>query len=133
MADAVTTQIVEDGHRNAVVVLTNVSDASGESAVTKVDPATLSAGPQGRACTGVRIERVQYDISGMRVILAWHANSNVTALALQGGADHLDFSCFGGIPNNASTGKDGKLQLTTAGQAAGSTYTIILELVKVYD
>lgn len=133
MADAVTTQIVEDGHRTAIVVLTNLSDGTGESAITKVDPALLSTGSQGQACTGVRIAKVDFDIVGMRVILAWHATSNVTALVLQGAADHFDLSCFGGITNNAGAGKDGKLLLTTGGQTLGASYSIILELVKVYD
>ena len=36
MADAVTTQIIQDGPRNAVIKFTNISDGTGESAVDKV-------------------------------------------------------------------------------------------------
>ena len=42
MADAVTSQTIIDGSKTAVLKFTNVSDGSGESAVTKVDVSALS-------------------------------------------------------------------------------------------
>ena len=42
MADAVTTQIIQDGPRNAVIKFTNISDGTGESAVDKVIVGNLS-------------------------------------------------------------------------------------------
>ena len=41
MADAVTSQTLIDGDRYAVMKFTNISDGSGESAVTKVDVSAL--------------------------------------------------------------------------------------------
>ena len=35
MADAVTSQTIQDGQRKAVLKFTNISDGTGESAVTK--------------------------------------------------------------------------------------------------
>ena len=46
MADAVTSQTIGDnvGAKNILVKLTNISDGSGESAVTKVDVSALAFG-----------------------------------------------------------------------------------------
>jgi hypothetical protein len=43
MADAVTTTTIQDGDRIAVIQLTNTSDGTGESAVTKIDVSGLAA------------------------------------------------------------------------------------------
>ena len=37
MADAVTTQVLQDGERLYIAKFTNISDGSGEAKVTKVD------------------------------------------------------------------------------------------------
>ena len=42
MADAVTSQTFIDGPKHAVLKFTNVSDGSGEDAVTKVDVSALA-------------------------------------------------------------------------------------------
>ena len=57
MADAVTSQTIQDGDRIAVMKFTNISDGSGESAVTKVDVSALQAeSGTGKACDGVTIQ-----------------------------------------------------------------------------
>ena len=43
MADAVTSQTIQDGDRIAVMKFTNISDGSGESGVAKVDVSALQA------------------------------------------------------------------------------------------
>ena len=40
MADTVSTRILEQGERNLVVQLTNLSDGTGETGVVKVDAST---------------------------------------------------------------------------------------------
>ena len=57
MADAVTSQTLIDGPTHVVMKFTNVSDGTGESAVTKVDVSALASSQYGNACTGVKIER----------------------------------------------------------------------------
>ena len=42
MADAVASQTIVDDNRRAVIKLTNISDGTGESAVTKVDVSGLA-------------------------------------------------------------------------------------------
>ena len=50
MADVVTTQILENGQRFAIVKFTNVSDGTGETGVVKVD--ATSTGPYGVSVQG---------------------------------------------------------------------------------
>jgi hypothetical protein len=44
----------------------------------------------------------------------------------------MDYSSFGGLPNNAGTGKTGDVLFTTVGAAAGDRYTIVIEGIKTY-
>lgn len=131
MADAVTSQKLIDGSEHVVYVLTNASDGTGESAVLKVDVSGLNTGPGGATCTGVKINRVDFCTFGMAVNLLWDATSDVVALSLQGNGT-FDFAPYGGLQNNAGTGKTGDLLLTTVGHTSGDTYTVILDLEKVY-
>ena len=134
MADAVTTQIIIDGERNCVMKFTNVSDGSGESAVAKVDVSALAANANGTACSEVRIMRVSHAIVGMSVQLFFNASTNVLAMELAESSNgHMDFKDFGGIPNNAGSGKNGDILFTTKGHSSGDTYSITLEMTKVYS
>ena len=128
MADAVTTQTIIDGERNCVMKFTNVSDGSGESAVAKVDVSALAANANGKACSEVRIQRVSHAIVGMSVQLFFNASTNVLAMELAESSNgHMDFKDFGGIPNNAGSGKNGDILFTTKGHSSGDTYSITLE------
>ena len=134
MADAVTTQTIIDGERNCVMKFTNVSDGSGESAVAKVDVSALAANANGTACSEVRIMRVSHAIVGMSVQLFFNASTNVLAMELAESSNgHMDFKNFGGIPNNAGSGKNGDILFTTKGHSSGDTYSITLEMAKVYS
>jgi len=138
MADAVTSQTLVDGGKTAIIKLTNISDGTGESAVKKVDVSALTSNSNGDACTRVSITQVWYDIGGLRVSLDFDASSNVVGLVLGGSAaagttmGYMDFRSFGGITNNAGSGINGDLLLTTTGHTSGDHYTIILKLSKTY-
>tara|TARA_R110001583_G_C5565683_1_gene401580 strand:+ start:238 stop:645 length:408 start_codon:yes stop_codon:yes gene_type:complete len=134
MADAVTSQTIEDGERNCIMKFTNVSDGTGESAVAKVDVSALTSNAAGTSCSEVRVMRVSHAIVGMSVQLFLNATSNVLLIELAESSNgHMDFKDFGGIPNNAGSGKDGDILFTTKGHSSGDTYSIILEMVKVYS
>ena len=61
MADAVTTQTIQDGGKTAIFRFTNVSDGTGESAVAKIDVSSLAVEPiTNAACTSVVIEKIYY-------------------------------------------------------------------------
>ena len=134
MADAVTTQTIIDGERNCIMKFTNVSDGSGESAVAKVDVSALSSNSAGTACSEVRVLRISHAIVGMSVQLFLNATSNVLLMELAESSNgHMDFTDFGGLPNNAGSGKNGDILFTTKGHSSGDTYSITLEMVKVYS
>jgi hypothetical protein len=130
MADAVTSQVVFDGTRTAVMKFTNISDGTGETAVLKVDVSALT-GFQGQTCTGVNIVTLDAMTVGMGVDILWDASTDVICYTI--GADQFvsfEFARFGGITNNAGSGKTGDIMFTTVGAAAGDRYTIVLEMTK---
>jgi len=134
MADAVTTQTIIDGERNCVMKFTNVSDGTGESAVAKVDVSALASNAAGVACSEVRVLRISHAIVGMSVQLFLNATSNVLLVELAESSNgHMDFKDFGGLPNNAGSGKNGDILFTTKGHSSGDTYSITLEMTKVYS
>ena len=134
MADTVTTQTIIDGERNCVMKFTNVSDGTGESAVAKVDVSALAANSAGTACSEVRLVRVSHAIVGMSVQLFFNASTNVLIMELAESSNgHMEFGDFGGIPNNEGSFKNGDILFTTKGHSSGDTYSIVLEMIKVYS
>tara|TARA_R100001086_G_scaffold83482_1_gene40803 strand:- start:2505 stop:2912 length:408 start_codon:yes stop_codon:yes gene_type:complete len=134
MADAVSSTTILDGTHKAVIQLTNLSDGTGESAVTKIDVSALATREDGTACNGVIIEKVHHSIIGFtQVQLLWDATTDTIALGLsQDSNGHMDFSAFGGLQNTSGSGKTGDINLTTLGAAANDNYVLVLELLKKY-
>jgi hypothetical protein len=134
MADAVTSQTLIDGVKTAVLKFTNISDGSGESAVAKVDVSALSANDVGKSCTGASIEKIWWQCNGMKVQLLFDASSNVIAIELgENQSGYHDYTSFGGIINNAGSGKTGDILFTTVGHSSADSYTIILQVRKEYN
>ena len=133
MADTVASQTLADGPKTAVLKLTNISDGSGESAVTKVDVSALTASADGDTCTGVTIERIWWQCIGMKVQILWDATTDLfcSELGENQSGDH-DYTKFGGLTNNSGSGKTGDVKFTTVGHSDGDTYTVILYLRKDY-
>ena len=134
MADAVASQIIVDGPSFVAIKLTNISDGTGESAVTKVDVSALEADSRtGLSCTDVNIERIWWQCIGMKVRILFDADTDVMAIELgENQSGNHDYSIFGGLTNNAGTGKTGNVKFTTVGASSGDTYTVILYLRKKF-
>ena len=131
MADTVASQTLADGPKTAVLKLTNISDGSGESAVTKVDVSALQAeSGTGKACAGATIQQMWYDCSGMTVDILWDASSDVICWTLSG-YGFYDFRQAGPLINNASS-PTGDINFTTTGHSSGDRYTVMLALRKSY-
>jgi|TARA_R100000655_G_scaffold12419_2_gene28773 hypothetical protein len=133
MADAVTSQTIQDGEKTAILKFTNVSDGTGESAVKKVDVSALASNSAGATCTSVSVSRIYWATVGMSVKLEFDATSNVLLIHLPAdstGDEYYDL--FTGIPNNAGSGVTGDIDLTTVGHSNGDAYSIILVLTKNY-
>ena len=133
MADAVATTVIEDGSRFYTAQFTNTSDGTGESAVTKVDVSALESAYNGVACSGVTIERIWWQCIGMKVQILWDATSDAFCIELgENQSGNHDYRSFGGLTNNAGSGKTGDLKFTTVGASSADTYTIILYLRKKF-
>jgi|TARA_R100001369_G_scaffold1649_2_gene5573 hypothetical protein len=133
MADALTSQVIQDGGHTAILKFTNVSDGSGQSADVLVDVSTLTPDPVTKqVCTGVTLQSVTFSNIGMGVQLLWKATTDVLLVnLLQDWTDTMDFSAYG-IPNNSAGGKTGDIVVTTTGATAGDTYFLVLTLTKTY-
>jgi|TARA_B100001093_G_C26400545_1_gene831131 hypothetical protein len=133
MADAVTSQTLFDGDKHVVMKFTNISDGSGESAVKKVDVSELNADIYGNTCSSVAIEKIWWQCIGMKVQLFFDATSDAFIIELgENQSGHHDYSEFGGLSNNAGSGKTGDIDFTTVGHSSADTYTITLKMRKTY-
>lgn len=128
MADAVTTQIMFESATELVAKFTNVSDGTGEAAVTKVDVSALTP-----AAVEVDILKLIYSTDGMAVRILWDATADELAWTVpQNQWGEIDFTKNfpGGLRNNAGAGKTGDIQFTTVGHTLGDSYSIVLVLKK---
>jgi hypothetical protein len=133
MADAVASQTILDGERLFIAKFTNFSDGTGETNVIKIDVSTLNPNSFGLACNGVKLNKIYGTTHGMEVQILWDATTDVFVWQIPQNSNYLmDFSSFGGIPNNAGAGKTGDVLFTTRDAGAGDMYSIVLECLKTY-
>ena len=133
MADSVTSQTLFDGDKHVVMKFTNISDGTGESAVKKVDVSALESDIYGNTCSSVAIEKIWWQCIGMKVRMFFDATSDAFIIELgENQSGYHDYSEFGGISNNAGSGKTGDIDFTTVGHSSADTYTIILKMRKTY-
>jgi hypothetical protein len=127
MANAVTTQIITDGPRNATVKYTAVLDTANLAVVTFITPASFSNNPKQ-----FLIDHIDYSISDqLEVQLLWEATVDQMIMPLAG-RGRMSFIDFGGLVNNAGAGKTGGIRLLTTGWTSGvQVFSLVLELVKV--
>ena len=139
MADAVTSQtILDSGGRDLVMKFTNISDGTGESAVAKIDVSALtSSAITGQSCNRVVLQRIWFSNVGLGWSLYWNATSNM--FICQSPKDWTDTwdvtdssQTLPGIPNNAGSGINGDLLLTTNDHTSGDTYSIVIWATKGY-
>jgi hypothetical protein len=133
MADAVTSQTLLDGERLAIMKFTNISDGTGETAVTKVNVANLTSSISGKPCTGVTVTKITSVCHGLEVRMYWDATTDVPFFLSTINTNYEnDFSKFGGITNNSGAGKNGNILFSTSDASSGDTYTVVLEMIKLY-
>ena len=127
MADTVNIQTVFAGTRKHVIHLTNESDGTGESGVTKLDISGL-IGPDGTAPTSVSLIEASWDVqstNGGYVVLEWDHTTDDEMLVL-GGSGAVSFEKLGGLHDPKSTGGTGDVLLTTDSFVDGDSYDITL-------
>ncbi len=128
MADTVDVITLYNNPQKLAVLLLSRSDGTGESNVVKVDKSTLT-GLDGTEPTGLVIEKIEYDVSGMEVLLSYDHTTDLRAIRLQSGFGCFDFTDVGGLYRTGS-GDTGDLLLSTNGHSAGDSYAIKLVLRK---
>jgi len=130
MANQLTTQLIIDGPRNAIVKVTAVLDTSDQALTTVVDPTTLFYITGGNKPPRVRLNHIDYSISDqLEVQTFWGGTPNQPLLPLAG-RGRMSFDDFKGIPDNA-TAADGTIKLQTTGWQSGiQVFTVTLELIK---
>lgn len=135
MADAVTNRTISDSADEIIVHLTNISDATGESAVVKIDKSTLTT-TDGAEPNSLDILEVRWNIQGFTSVrILWDHTTDDTALVLSG-SGYDDFRGSGynvalkGLADPRSSGDTGDILLTTAGAFSGATYDITLRCRK---
>jgi|TARA_R110002050_G_scaffold18179_20_gene53185 hypothetical protein len=128
MADIISVQTIADvsGVKH-VSKMTNLSDGTGESLVTKIDASNTNAMTED--ATKV-LARIWYSVnttnSNAAVELLWAGTTNATMVFLSG-TGHWDLRTFGdGISNNATT-STGDVLLSTRNFVSGDNYTILAE------
>lgn len=131
MANVLTSQTILDGERLAIIKVTGFVDTT-ETNVVKVDVSTLTS-KGALTCTGCKLNRVWSQTHGCEVQMLWDATTPLMIITLpQNNNYFMDYSMFGGIPNNSGTGKTGDISFTTQDVSAGDTYSIVMEVIKTY-
>lgn len=138
MADVTTLNVIQNGYRNVVLRFTDLSDGTGLTNF-KIYDATASGAfgvtaPGGqKVFPGIHttIVGLDYDVQDMKVRMLWEATSNVDALVLGNAPEDFNWTRFGGITVPPGlVGATGSLLITTVGQAANSTCSLIVYLRK---
>ena len=126
MANSLTTQILEDGDRNAVVKVVGVVDSSDLAYTVIVDPASYTPN-LGK----FRVDVIKFTVeSGLTVRLYWDAAVPVVMHTFDG-AGKNDARRFGGLQNDAVS-PSGRIAVQTEGWANPGvlSFSMTLQLVK---
>ncbi len=128
MANTVNIRTLADGSKVLELQIYLESDgAAGELSDTiLVDASTFTP-----AFTNESVLCVSADLEGFSAVLEWDATTDVPFVALPQGESYHEFRHFGGLVNNAGSGKTGDILITTSGfTAAGDRGSITLSIKK---
>lgn len=124
MADTVDTVVLQSNSRRYVARFTNVSDATGETSVVKVDKSAL-VDVRGSEPYRLIVDYMKWSIQGFTSVRLFFDHTTDDELAvLASGTGERSYWENGGLPDPLSAGGTGDILLTTAGAASGSTYDI---------
>lgn len=129
MANTVQVQTIQDGPKFSVIKVYIASDgAAGELTDQLIYDISTFAG----AATDCSIVKMWASTTGCAFNLEWDATTDVPIINFPSDrAEDFCFEKFGGLPNNAGTGKTGDILLNTTGfTAAGDQATIVLLIKK---
>ena len=138
MADAVTTQTIADTSGvKTVVKMSNISDGTGETLVTKMDASALNHMSEDAT---KKVAKIWYSVnttngkSGVELLWAGSGSSSANkTICVLSGNGFWDLKTAGNeIANNAtltaSTAPAGDILLSTKGFVSGDNYSLIVEV-----
>ena len=115
MTATVTQQVIQNGPRNLVLKYTLGGLTGDATADTLVNLSSLDS---TLGAAGLRLDKAQWSLTGCSCKIQWESGaSNVDLLEMQGTWGDVDYSCNGGISNNASL-PTGNVVFTTTGYTA---------------
>lgn len=124
MANTITKQILFNGDRQYIIKWCVTGDGSGDLTNSLVLNATGDIG------TSPKLMGIKGALGGFTATLLWDATSKVQAYDLPSNANiDVDFRGFGGISDNAGSGKTGDMLITTTGLSTHNG-TLILYFTK---
>lgn len=143
MANRFDRQILEEGHRNALVKFTGTLDTSDAVLAPAISLGDfLNNDPTMTSLRGLRVDLVEWSMSdGLEIMLEWNGTIPQQITPIAGRGKIMAMAYGGMIPDFARTGYDGNINLRTNGfssveiqQLGGiGNYTVMLELVKLYN
>lgn len=130
MVATITNQILNDGERNLVVKVQISGDSAGDVTNRLIINVSDFAGYTSEAFE-LKINRLKANLVSFSAQLLWDADTNVKAYDIVGDRPvNDDFSKYGGLINDAGSGKTGDILISTSGLASGDEGTIVLEMKK---
>ena len=131
MANAYSATVVQQGPRNATVVLNGILDTANLSSTAAFALADLDQNDAGPTPTGFAILEAEFSVqSPLAVQLWWDATVDVPALTMTQTGEFCFHHC-GGLQNSAGAGKTGVLNIATTGYSSGTVnFTVVLRLLK---
>jgi hypothetical protein len=130
MSNTAAVQVTVDSARNVVAKVLIECTSADLGSTTLLDPATLAATVP--VTNQLRLDEVQFAVEdGWFVTLYWDATSPVKIVDLIGRGKFPVGLDYGGLQNNAGSGKTGKILATTTGYSTGTMgATLIMHAVK---
>lgn len=124
---AAATRYLIKGSNKVVVNVTGTFSGADETDTVVIDLSTL-VGPDGTPPTAVRIDEITWAVGpGFDyVLLEWEHTTDDVVDYFQG-QGFMDYLQYGGKNDPRSAGGTGDLILTTAGGAAGDSYSFLIK------
>ncbi len=126
MANTISRQTINDGERNLVVKVHIAGDGTGDESAT----ALITMTDYNDIPDNVKVMRVQGELSGFSLTMAWDATTDVDCCRVPTGESDVDYIYIGGLINNSGAGKTGNIVFTTLGLDNGDAGTIVIEMRK---
>lgn len=133
MADAVTNKVVFNGQRTLAIMLTCISDGTGEADVIKIDKSTLTD-PFGREIAALDLEEIYWSVQGFSSVrLEWDHDVDDVCVICGETQGYQNYKEQGNNRDPRSTGGTGDVILTSVGATATATYSIFAVFKKSYQ